>query len=232
MTEEEWLNCTDPGPMLQFVQGKATLRKLRLFAIVCCRSVEHLLTPPSLTALYLLETCADQSAVSDDQWRAINTAARSGFQACKTPACLNANSPRTPACAAAYAVVRSCAEDATAGAAGACYQSVNAQARTFLPDQHQFRSWWQVGFRERSILVHEIFANPFQPAIPHSSWRTPTVTAIATGIYEEKAFARMPVLGDALEDAGCTSDAILTHCRQPGEHVRGCWVVDLVLGKE
>jgi hypothetical protein len=46
-----------------------------------------------------------------------------------------------------------------------------------------------------------------------------------------RAFNRMPILGDALEEAGCTNPDILNHCRQPGEHVRGCWVVDLVLSK-
>ena len=55
--------------------------------------------------------------------------------------------------------------------------------------------------------------------------------ALAGAIYDERAFDRLPVLGDALEDAGCADAAILAHCRGPGEHVRGCWVVDLLLGK-
>jgi hypothetical protein len=63
-------------------------------------------------------------------------------------------------------------------------------------------------------------------------WRTPTTRAIAKGIYDDRAFDRLPVLADALEDAGGDSTDILSHCRQPGPHVRGCWVVDLLLGKE
>jgi hypothetical protein len=63
-------------------------------------------------------------------------------------------------------------------------------------------------------------------------WRKPTVSSLAQAIYTEKNFDRMPMLADALEDAGCSNAAILTHCRQPGEHVRGCWVVDLLIGKE
>jgi hypothetical protein len=55
---------------------------------------------------------------------------------------------------------------------------------------------------------------------------------LAEGIYQERAFDRMPILADALQDAGCDNEDVLTHCRQPGEHVRGCWVVDLVLNKE
>ena len=67
---------------------------------------------------------------------------------------------------------------------------------------------------------------------PDPRWRTSNVTALAQAIYDDRAFDRLPILADALEDAGCTDADILNHCRQPGEHVRGCWVVDLVLGKE
>ena len=64
------------------------------------------------------------------------------------------------------------------------------------------------------------------------SWRTSTVVALAKGIYQDRAFDRMPILADALQDAGCTNEDILQHCRDPKQvHVRGCWVVDLVLGK-
>jgi hypothetical protein len=63
------------------------------------------------------------------------------------------------------------------------------------------------------------------------TWLTSTVLALANGIYQEKAFDRMPILADALQDAGCDNEDILNHCRQPGEHVKGCFVVDLLLGK-
>ena len=64
------------------------------------------------------------------------------------------------------------------------------------------------------------------------AWLTPTVQSIAAAIYQDRAFDRLPILADALEEAGCTNADVLLHCRQPGEHVRGCWVVDLLLGKE
>lgn len=63
------------------------------------------------------------------------------------------------------------------------------------------------------------------------SWLTSTVTQLAQAISDDRAFGRLPILADALEEAGCTNADVLTHCRQPGEHVRGCWVVDLLLGK-
>src|SRR5581483_3527580 len=81
-------------------------------------------------------------------------------------------------------------------------------------------------------LLREIFGNPFRPVTVNSTWLTSNVISLAQTIYDERAFDRMPILADALEDAGCTNAEILQHCRQPGEHVRGCWVVDLLLGKE
>jgi hypothetical protein len=63
-------------------------------------------------------------------------------------------------------------------------------------------------------------------------WQTSTVIDLARIIYDERAFDRMPILADALMDAGCDSEDILNHCRSDGPHVRGCWVVDLILGKE
>ena len=61
---------------------------------------------------------------------------------------------------------------------------------------------------------------------------TPDVQGLARAIYDDRAFDRLPILADALLDAGCDDDDILTHCRSARPHVRGCWVVDLVLGKE
>jgi hypothetical protein len=73
--------------------------------------------------------------------------------------------------------------------------------------------------------------NPFQPYEFAPTWRTSTAQGIAHRIYDDNAFEGMPVLADALEDAGCDDVGVLAHCRGPGPHVRGCWVVDLVLNK-
>lgn len=72
----------------------------------------------------------------------------------------------------------------------------------------------------------------FRPRAFDAAWRSADVLAIAQAIYDERAGTRTPILGDALEDAGCTDGEILHHCRQPGRHVRGCWVVDQVLAKQ
>ncbi|AMV27954.1 hypothetical protein VT84_26355 [Gemmata sp. SH-PL17] len=82
-------------------------------------------------------------------------------------------------------------------------------------------------------LLRDIFGNPFRPVAFSSSWRTNTAVSLARGMYESRDFSAMPILADAIQDAGCDNDDILIHCRDPKQiHVRGCWVVDLVLGKE
>jgi hypothetical protein len=81
-------------------------------------------------------------------------------------------------------------------------------------------------------LFRDIFGNPFRPPRPEPGWRTRTVVALAESIYEGRAFDHLPILTDALEEAGCEAADLLSHCRQPGEHVRGCWVLDLLLAKE
>jgi hypothetical protein len=80
-------------------------------------------------------------------------------------------------------------------------------------------------------LVRCVFGNPYRPTAFDPKWLTPTVVALAGGIYAERAFDRMPILADALEEAGCDEAAILLHCRGTDPHVRGCWVVDALIGK-
>jgi hypothetical protein len=81
-------------------------------------------------------------------------------------------------------------------------------------------------------VLRDIFGNPFRPITLDPRWLTSSVLDLAGAIYEERAFERVPILADALMDAGCENEDILDHCRGDGVHVRGCWVVDLLLGKE
>jgi hypothetical protein len=80
-------------------------------------------------------------------------------------------------------------------------------------------------------LIHEIVGNPFRPVTADPSWLTSTVTTLARQMYESRDFSAMPILADALQDAGCDNADMLAHCRSDGSHVRGCWVIDLLLGK-
>jgi hypothetical protein len=91
--------------------------------------------------------------------------------------------------------------------------------------------------RTRSRLVRDVFANPFRPIAFDPAWRTPDVTALAQAAYEERLLPkgeldplRLAVLADALEEVGA-NEAIVTHLRSGGPHVRGCWAADLCLAK-
>jgi hypothetical protein len=83
-----------------------------------------------------------------------------------------------------------------------------------------------------AALLREVVGTPFHLPVFDPTWRAGTVVVIARQMYETREFSAMPILADALQDAGCDSAEILDHCRAPGPHVRGCWCVDLVLGKE
>jgi hypothetical protein len=80
-------------------------------------------------------------------------------------------------------------------------------------------------------LLREVFGNPFRP-VDFAPWRTDTAVSLARQMYEARDFSALPILADALQDAGCANGAVLSHCREAKPiHCRGCWVVDGVLGK-
>jgi hypothetical protein len=85
--------------------------------------------------------------------------------------------------------------------------------------------------RHQACLLRCLVGNPFRRVRINPRWLTSTVASLAEGIYADRAFDRLPILADALQDAGCEDADILAHSRSGGSHVRGCWVIDLVLGK-
>ena len=81
-------------------------------------------------------------------------------------------------------------------------------------------------------VLRDLVGNPFRPVSFNTEWRTSTVVSLAKTMYDSRDFGPMPLLADSLQDAGCEHEDILSHCRDAsGTHVRGCWVVDLTLGK-
>jgi hypothetical protein len=101
-----------------------------------------------------------------------------------------------------------------------------------VPNRLWLDAWDSVLPQCRVRILHDLFGNPFRPVAVDPGWLTPDVVELARTVYDDRAFDRMPDLADALERAGCQNNDILQHCRQPGEHVRGCWMVDRILGKE
>jgi hypothetical protein len=99
-------------------------------------------------------------------------------------------------------------------------------------DDGTAKDWIGNVVRYSGAILNCVFRDPFlRPVTLDPSLLSDTVMKMATAIYSERAWDRLPILADALEEAGCTDVAILEHCRGPGPHVRGCWVVDLILGK-
>jgi hypothetical protein len=208
MTEAEWLNSTDPKPMLNFLQGKTSERKFRLFAVACCRRMENLpVDMRSRMAVEVAERFADGLAQEDERIAAEEEA--------------NAADRITYLAAPAARVIR-------LDAAKAAVDTSDLSA-AFAVDADEPSP---VELVSQTCLIHDIFGDPFRPITINPTWLTSTVLALVQGIYNERAFDRMPILADALQDAGCDNEEILNHCRQPGEHVRGCWVVDLLLSKQ
>lgn len=211
MNEAEWLARADTRLQLVFLEGKATGRKARLFACGVGRCLWPFLGDErSRRVVEVAEKHADGLATETELAAAREAAsnARRGV-ASRTASWVSDHSPWQ---AARMTIV-----------------SIQlAQAEVSAKD-------WSNNVAARSRpLLHCVFGNPFRPVTIDPSWlrwNDGTVPKLAQVIYDARAFDRLPLLADALEDAGCTDTAILPHCREPGEHVRGCWVVDLLLGK-
>lgn len=91
-----------------------------------------------------------------------------------------------------------------------------------------------MAFGNECALLREVCGNPFRPARVDSSvlcWNGGCVTRMAQAIYDGRRFDDLPILADALDEAGCREEDVLAHCRSKAEHVRGCWVLDALLGK-
>jgi hypothetical protein len=212
MTEAEWLTCADPQPMLVFLERRASQRKVRLFACGLGRSLwPYLGDDRSRRVVEVAEQYADGLATQAEL-------------AAAEEAALGANSG--PASRLASWVGDQGPWQAARMIVLAIWQAQR---------EHIAKDWsGKMGSRSRAML-HCVFSNPFRPVTLDPKWllwNHGTVPAIARRVYDERAFHDLPILADALEDAGCTDQDILAHCRTGGPHVRGCWVVDLVLGKE
>jgi hypothetical protein len=226
MTEAEWLACTDPKPMLEFMRGNASERKLRLFACACCRHYWHVPeNERSREAVQVAERFGDGQATIDDLIDACSGAdGCAGDDYINRAFCLAAE-PKVDVIHVSTSLVEAACAEAMAAAVSNEGDYLTAYGTASSSAYAAER-----GFQCR--LVRDVFGTPFGLVTLDPAWQTPAVVKLAQGIYDERTFDRLPKLADALEKAGCDTDEVLAHCRQPGEHVRGCWVVDLILGKE
>jgi hypothetical protein len=226
MTEREWLQATNPDVMIKFLRGKPSERKLKLFAVACCRQFWHLLTDErSRRAVEVAERYADGKATAEELAAARTAAARTLVR----PAIWDA------ACAATSSTTRAATWIAGWAMARAIAQAIEWEATwAAVRAEAWVEAWETTTWIKPSSLLRDIFANPFRPNTLNPTWLTwhdGLLVSMAQKMYDGHDFSDMPVLADALEDAGCDNLDILTHCRHPSEHVRGCWVVDSILGR-
>jgi hypothetical protein len=233
MTETEWLTCNDPMPMLACLDGQVSNRKLALFACACCQ----LFCPQVVRERYLrlldaAERCAAGLATRQD----LDATADSCRDRYWRPTWQLGESSDLANISACRAILA-----ATLAASATDPQRVwteTREARAFAVDAARERLGQGMRAREwqrQCELLREIFGNPFhfpEVLVNWSLWNERTIPRLVTAIDQNQAFDRLPILADALEDAGCREADILTHCRQGEPHVRGCWVIDLLLQRE
>jgi hypothetical protein len=248
MTEEEWLASADPESMLDIVRGRVTQRKMRLLGCACCFRIREALFdgPETVRLLVGIERFADGAIKSSE----LVTISQGIWRASR----LKPRNVSDPAYVADTAVrwlwpeiriedmMRSTREIAAYEAQCRAFdQSSRDRSYRFWKrrpklSEERIREAQEEGMaaerRAQSAIVRDVFVGPERTATIDPAWRTSTVLNLAQTMYESRDFGAMPILADALQDADCVSDVILGHCRGPGPHVRGCWVVDLVLGKE
>jgi hypothetical protein len=229
LPEREWLShCENPDALLydrHNFPNPISERKHRLLAAAFCRRVWHLITDErGRQAVEVTERYLDGQATPDELRSA---------SAAVEKITINLGDPEMwyDVAGAAYMTA-----DQPFGAADVAYitaQNVGRHAaRAMDPDTNELDENVMVTERAAQCnLVREILGNPFRIIVFDPSWRTTTVVALAGQMYEARDFSALPILADALEEAGCDNDDMLTHCRGDGPHVRGCWVVDLLLGK-
>jgi hypothetical protein len=237
MTEAEWLACEDPVTLQDFLRAtrgetrrKNGRRRLRLFACACVRGVWPLLRQPgSRQALYYAELYADGQTTELDLAAATRQA----------KAAITTEYPNYEPLSAAHGQAAQAAGHAVAkrydgGNHPSVVHASLAASRAWTLNEGE-PVWGESKLRRQAVhadWLRDIFGNPFHPVAFSPGWRTPTAVALAGQMYESRDFGAMSIFADALQDAGCDSEDVLNHCRDPhATHVRGCWVVDLVLGK-
>jgi hypothetical protein len=223
---------------LGILKGKVAERKLKLFACCCCRRVWHYLEGTCRTAVEVTERFADGEAGPGD----LQSAERRAWEESQGARVHKVGRTRVSAlavwCASRThersASIRSSVDVSVRSSADYASLAFGLQVEGSPKDV-------QAQAREKAIqsdLLRDIFGNPFRPVTLDVSWLMPTVRQLAQAAYEERLLPsgeldrdRLRVLADALDDAGCQDPQILGHCRGSGPHVRGCFVIDLLLGR-
>jgi hypothetical protein len=222
MTESEWLTCTDPDRMLVFIQGKSSERKLRLFTIGCCRFVWEQITDEGWREAIHKAECYADGLLAKEEFDQLASPLFSQFHDRGYDG-MRASEGGIPVELQAWAI---------------------SICTVFKARQHLVTWRWATRLLgpHQTVLFRDIFGplhfRPVTISPTVLAWNDGLVIRLAQTAYEERHLpsgtldnGRLAVLADALEEAGCTDAEILGHLRGPEPHVRGCWPIDLCLGK-
>ncbi len=246
MTEDEWQAKHDPFLMLCHLQNNALLdaRNSRLFAVACCQRVASFL--PNDVHRETIEVSARfvEGLATKQELQRLSEKLRSFYG--EPPGAGYLEQPAEMCYLLSHWALRADDVDICLGSRQAVLLVgyVHRIGQVLRSEQwlgsdewweHEAESAMSTERLAQASLIRDIFGNPFHSRFPLPSamlgWNDRTVPRIAEGIYADRAFDRMPILHDALLDAGCNDEALLSHCRNPDGHVRGCWALDAILGK-
>jgi hypothetical protein len=223
MTEVQWQTCSSPEAMLNHLTKTASPRKLRLYAVGCCRRIWQLFRDDRCRhAVKRAQEFADERTTLVEL-EAAGRMVASVARITGNPGSSTSHATRSVG-GAAWATTQTWAWDAAWDAA--LYARMSARDHVPGADYEKERAW-------QAELLHDLFGNPFRPLRVDPAWlvgNDGAVAQLARVIYDEGRFGDLPILADALEEAGCARADVLEHCRGRTSHYRGCWVVDAVLG--
>jgi hypothetical protein len=210
MTGAEWLTCKDPAEMFNALPDGVSARRLRLFACGCCRQIWHLLTEEDdRRRVEAAERCAEGLISESEMAKVVPVHWGQPI-----------GGPASQAVRVTHYAPYQAARRARAFAIDAIRAAEGPEGRARL---------WQ----QQCHLLRELFTHCFVRVVLPPEWCTwhgGLVPGLVQAIHDEQAWDRLPILGDALEDLGCSEPSLLAHCREPGPHGRGCWVVEGLLG--
>jgi hypothetical protein len=249
LTEQEWLTIPSPWPLLEHLRRHGRVartaagrRRLRLFGCACCRSAwEHFVDERCRRAVEVSERFADDAAGREELVAGRGAVEEESAAASDAVQQIvhHRQNVRDGGVVVRYRV-------ASAALATTATQDLVRAAEEVAQELRQLRlalaergaqpappmaTTFGAEERAQAELVRDLFGNPFRPTSVNPAWLAANdgaVRRLARAIYDERAFDRLPVLADALEEAGCTDADVLGHCRGPGPHARGCWVIDLL----
>jgi len=221
VTEREWLSSPGAWHLFEYLVPIGSARKFRLFGTACCRRAWHLFDASAQGVAEIVERYADGEATESELRSAY--VATEGMTQNPVPDLIQHHAIRAVQWISSHEFEEAwnCSTEVTKAVRAFARQTGNVEDAVGPEREYQ------------AILLREIFGNPFRPVVFDVNWRTDTALALAKQMYESRNFGAAPILADALQDAGCDAEDILNHLRDPSAtHVRGCWALDLVLGKE